>query len=66
MHYYDIKNKENKTLKDYLEISKLLVPHHWKDNNMSIFDKAIFGIYSKLDGHKPDERNEDGYTVAAI
>ena len=33
---------------------------------MTIFDKAIFGVYSELDGHKPDERNEQGFTVAMI
>ena len=66
MHNYSIKNKYYNTLKVYLRISKLFIPHHWGDNDMDIFDKAIFGIYSKLDGHKPDERNEQGFTVAMI
>ena len=44
----------------------MLIPQHWGDNDMDIFDKAIFGITPKLDGHKPDERNEQGFTVAMI
>lgn len=33
---------------------------------MTIFDRACFGEIPELGNHKPDERNEDGYTVAMI
>ena len=32
------------------------IPHEWKnEDNMSIFDKAYFGIIPDINGHKPDE-----------
>ena len=33
---------------------------------MSIFDKAYFGIIPDIEGHKPDERTNQGYTVPLI
>ena len=38
----------------------LPIPHHWKDREMTIFDKACYGEIPKLGKHKPDETNEDG------
>ena len=48
-------------------MNSLPVPKHWKDNDMTIFDKACFGIIP-LDNieHKSDKQNEDGYTIAMI
>ena len=32
------------------------VPQHWKDSSdMTIFDKAYFGIIPNIEGHKPDD-----------
>lgn len=32
------------------------VPQHWENiNDMTIFDKAYFGIIPDITGHKPDE-----------
>ena len=41
-------------------MNSLPVPKHWKDNDMTIFDKACFGIIP-LDNieHKSDKQNED-------
>lgn len=33
---------------------------------MSIFDQAIFRTIPKLWTHKPNEQNEDGWTIAMI
>ena len=33
---------------------------------MTIFDKAYFGIIPNIEGHKPDEQDDEGYTVAMI
>ena len=33
---------------------------------MTIFDKAYFGIIPNIKGHKSDEQNDDGYTVAML
>ena len=33
---------------------------------MTIFDKAYFGIIPELGDHKPEEQDEDGWTVAMI
>ena len=33
---------------------------------MNIFDQACFGIIPKLDEHKPEEQDEDGFTIAMI
>ena len=39
MHEYDIKAKNNKSLKDYLKYNCLPIPKHWQENeNMTIFD----------------------------
>ena len=38
MHSYNIKDINGKTLKDYLEYNYLLIPKHWKDNDITIFD----------------------------
>ena len=43
MHNYDIKNVDGRTLKDYLEAYYLPVPYHWRDDDMTIFDKACYG-----------------------
>ena len=60
MHSYDIKLCENETLKYYLHSYSLPVPRHWNDDDMTIFDKACFGIIPELGNHKSDERNEEG------
>ena len=33
---------------------------------MTIFDRACFEEKINIDEHKPDERNQDGYTIAMI
>ena len=33
---------------------------------MSIFDKAYFGIIPEIDGHQPEEQNEQRFTVAML
>ena len=33
---------------------------------MTIFDQACYGITPNIAGHKPDEQDEDGFTVAMI
>ena len=55
MHNYSIKDKYDKTLKDYLYDSCLPIPYNWNDNNMTIFDKACYGIIPDITGHKSDE-----------
>ena len=55
MHNYDIKDKDGKTLKDFLEDSNLPVPYHWHDEDMTIFDQACFGIVPDITGHDPNE-----------
>ena len=44
MHSYDIKNNFNKSLKYYLKESKLLIPLHYKDEDIDLIDKVIFDI----------------------
>ena len=45
MHNYDIKNKEGKTLNMLMIEKQMLVPERWDNiKEMSIFDKAYFGI----------------------
>lgn len=52
MHNYNIKDKNNKTLKDYLKDNNLPIPEHWKnENEMTIFDQACFGIIPDINGH---------------
>ena len=31
------------------------IPYHWKDSEMTIFDKACYGEILELKNHKPDE-----------
>ena len=39
MHDYDIKNKDNKSLKDLMIEQHMPVPQHWENiNDMTIFD----------------------------
>lgn len=33
---------------------------------MSIFDKALFGIIPDINGHQPEEKDNNGKTVAII
>ena len=33
---------------------------------MTIFDQAYFGIIPDVTGHRPDEQDLDGFTVAMI
>ena len=67
MHNYDIKNKDGKTLKDLMIEKYMPAPNHYQNiNEMSIFDKAYFRIVPDINGHKADEQNEDGWTVAMI
>ena len=42
------------------------VPMHIKDEELSIFDKAIYLRIPNIEGHKSDEQNNDGFTVAMI
>ena len=45
MHNYKIKNRSNKTLKDLMIENNMPIPQFWdKNENMTIFDKAYFGI----------------------
>ena len=44
MHSLNIKNKYDKSLKNYLIDNNLPIPQHWKDNKMNIFDQACFKI----------------------
>ena len=56
MHNYNIKNNDNKTLKDLMIVFKLLIPHEWNnESKMSIFDKAYFGIIPDITNHKSEE-----------
>ena len=43
MHSYEIKNKYDKTIKDYLKYHYIPVPYHWNNNDMTIFDKVCYG-----------------------
>ena len=50
-----------------LKDNYLPVPHYWDDiTKRSIFDWACFGVIPDIEGHKSDEQNEDGFTVAMI
>ena len=52
MHNYDIKNDDNKSLKDLIIENHMPIPHEWNNiNEMSIFDKAYFGIIPDIDDH---------------
>ena len=43
------------------------IPTEWKDiNKMNIFDQAIFRIMSDITNHKPEETNDQGFTIAMI
>ena len=33
---------------------------------MNVFDLACFDIVPEINNHKPEEQNEDGFTVAMI
>ena len=56
MHNYEIKNSDNKSLNELMEQYKKPIPEHWIDENeMTIFDKAYFGIIPNIEGHKSDE-----------
>ena len=60
MHDVNMKNSYDMSIRSLLLENNLPVPHHWHDNDMTIFDKACYGIIPKLGNHKPDETNEDG------
>ena len=67
MHGYNIRFYYNYTLKDRLKNKNLPIPRHWiNDDKMTIFDKACFGIIPDIGKHKPDERDEEGRTVAML
>ena len=51
IHSYDIKDGYNRTLKDYLEDNYLPIPKHWNNDDMTIFDKACFGIIPDIERH---------------
>ena len=38
MHDYNLKDSDNRSLKYHLKNNNLLVPYHWYDNDMTIFD----------------------------
>ena len=33
---------------------------------MTVFDKAYFGIIPNIKGHRPNEQDEQGFTVAML
>ena len=35
--------------------SYLPIPHHWHDDDMTIFDKACYGEIPNIEGHKSNE-----------
>lgn len=55
MHDIDIKNDLRESIHSLLHKNFLPVPHHWKNNDMTIFDKACYGIVPELGNHKPNE-----------
>ena len=54
MHSYDIKNKYGKSLKYYLEENELLIPLHYRDEDMDLIDKAIFDIPISKEEYNPE------------
>ena len=66
MHNVNIKNKKGESIRSLLHKNMLPVPHHWNNDDMTIFDRACYGVIPELGNHKPDERNEDGQTIAMI
>ena len=56
MHSYDIKDKIGCSLDHSMYMFLRPVPKHWKnEDEMSIFDKAYFGIIPDITNHKPEE-----------
>ena len=38
-----------------LYYNNLPIPHHWKDDEMTIFDKVCYGEMPNINGHKSEE-----------
>lgn len=55
MHSYDIKDCFSYNINDYLEKRGFPTPYHWHDDDITIFDQAIFGEIPDINGHSPDE-----------
>ena len=56
MHGYNIVDKYRDTLKDIMIKRYMPIPHEWKNKQeMTIFDKAYFGIIPEIDNHKSGE-----------
>ena len=51
MHNYEIKNNYDVSLKSYLFLQHMLIPKHWHDNDMTIFDKVCYGEIPNIKGH---------------
>ena len=43
MYSENIKDLTNRSIEDYLQGYYLPIPHHWKNNDMTVFDRACFG-----------------------
>ena len=65
-HDSDMKDKSGNSIRYFSKEALLPIPKHWCDNEITIFDRACFGETIELGNHKPDETNEDGYTVAML
>ena len=67
MHNYNIKNKDDKTLKDILKENNLPVPLKWKYNKIyEKFNQACFRIIPTKDNCNAIMQNDDGFTIAMI
>ena len=48
MHDVNMKNAFEMSIKSLLLRNYLPVPHHWHDDDMTIFDKACYGIIPSI------------------
>ena len=39
---------------------------HVKNEELTIFDQACYGIIPNIEGHKPEEQDNEGFTIAMI
>lgn len=42
------------------------IPYHYNPKEMTVFDKACFGIIPDIGDHKSNERDTNGWSVAMI
>lgn len=66
MHDINIKTKQGQSIYSLLSEATIPIPYHWHDEDMTIFDKTIFGDIPELGYHDPSDQNEDGWTIAMI